>query len=244
MENKLKYLTEFIDLLSRYQTSDHSKQILAGTNLVLMVAPSAAGRNTIIQELLKSGKYHFVVSDTTRHPRENNGNLEHNGREYWFRPEEEVLADVKAGNFLEAAVIHGQQVSGISVRELVRARDEARIAITDIEINGVHNVIQAKPDVKAIFVMPPSFEQWMHRLDGRGTLSMAEKRRRMHSAVKEFKAALKHPYFRFVINDTLDHAVEQINAIAHGKLDRHVETEGRDLAQKLCDETTTWLMHN
>ncbi len=182
-----------------------------------------------------------MVSDTTRHPRENNGVLEQNGHEYWFRTEEEVLVDVKAGNFLEAAVIHGQQVSGISVRELVRARDEARIAITDIEINGVHNVIHAKPDVKALFVMPPSFEQWMRRLDGRGALSLAEKRRRMLSAVEEFKAALTHPYYRFVVNDTLAHAVEQINAIAHGKLDRLVETEGRDLAQKLCNETQAWL---
>jgi len=244
MENHLAHLKEFEKLLSAYQASDHSKQILAGTNLVLMVAPSASGRNTIIQELLKSGKYHFVVSDTTRHPRKNNGELEQNGREYWFRTEDEILADVEAGNFLEAAVIHGQQVSGISVRELIRARDEARIAITDIEINGVHNVIQAKPDVKAIFVLPPSFEQWMLRMDGRGKLSLAEKRRRMQSAVVEFDAALKHRYYRFVINDTLDHAVEQINAIAHGKLDRHVETEGRDLAQKLCNETTAWLENN
>lgn len=240
MENRLKRLKEFEQLLSTYHVSGHGKQILSETNLVLMMAPSATGRNTIIQELVKSGEYYFVVSDTTRHPRINNGQLEQNGREYWFRREQKVLADLRAGNFLEAAVIHKQQVSGISIRELMKAREEAKIAIADIQINGVDAIIKAKPDVKAIFVLPPSFDEWMKRLDGRGELSPGEKLRRLDSAIIEFSAALEQSYYRFIINDTLEHAVRQINAIAHGKLDRKAETEGRDLAKKLREETKIW----
>lgn len=241
MDNKLTRLKEFEEVLRNYQISDDSKQILADTNLVLMVSPSAVGRNTIIQQLLKSGEYYFVVSDTTRQPRFNNGTMEQSGREYWFREEQEILADLKAGQFLEAAIIHGQQVSGISIRELRRAKDEAKIAITDIEIVGVQNIVRAKPDVKAIFVLPPSFGEWLKRMDGRGLMPPEEKKRRMESALEEFSSALERPYYRFVINDTLEHATEQIHAISRGKLDQHVETEGRILTEKLYAETKTWL---
>lgn len=241
MENGLTSLFEFEEVLKNYQVSNESKQILAQTNLVLMVAPSAAGRNTIIQKLHESGEYYFVVSDTTRQPRKNNGILEQTGREYWFRKEEEILSDLKEGKFLEAAVIHGQQVSGISIRELKRARDEAKIAITDVEIVGVHNIVKVKPDVKAIFVLPPSFKEWLKRMDGRGQMPASEKRRRMQSALEEFTAALKYPYYRYVVNDTLDHATGQIHAIAHGSLDKNVESEGRILAEKLYEDTKVWL---
>ena len=86
-----------------------------------MISVTAGGRNTIIDQLLKSGDFHYIISDTTRHKRANNGVMEQDGREYWFRSEDEILADLKAGNFLEAAIIHNQHVSGISIRELKKA---------------------------------------------------------------------------------------------------------------------------
>src|SRR5664279_1435267 len=109
--NQLKRIDEFRTILDGYQLSPTAAQTLAQTKLVLLVAPTASGRNTIIHELLKTDQYHFVVSDTTRQPRINNGELEQNGREYWFRSEEEVLDELKRGEFLEAAIIHNQQVS-------------------------------------------------------------------------------------------------------------------------------------
>ncbi len=66
MDNKLRHLVEFKTALADYQISELSKQILAQTQLLLMVAPTASGRNTVIKELLKTGDYHFIVSDTTR----------------------------------------------------------------------------------------------------------------------------------------------------------------------------------
>src|SRR3546814_14273785 len=105
------------------------------------------------------------VSDTSRKPRVNDGIPEQNGVEYWFRSEAEILNDLKAGKFLEAAIIHNQQVSGISIRELQRVGDEGKIAITDIEIVGVHNLIQAKPYATAFFVLPPIFEFLFKRFD-------------------------------------------------------------------------------
>ncbi len=101
--NQLTHVDEFRRLLAGYQPSKDSLHGLDQLRLVLLVGPSSSGRNTIINQLVKSGAYYVVVSDTTRQPRVNNGILEVNGREYWFRSEVDILADLKEGKFLEAS---------------------------------------------------------------------------------------------------------------------------------------------
>lgn len=242
--NRLVHLAAFKKVLANYQISPASQRILAKTNLVLLVAPTSAGRNTIIRELLKTGDYHYIVSDTTRQPRANDGVLEQNGVEYWFRSEEEMLRDLKAGRFLEAAIIHNQQVSGISVRELKRAHSEGKIAITDIEIVGARHIVAAKPDTVAIFVLPPDLKEWMRRFKHRGKLSKAEMRRRLESAAKEFSEALEHKYYTFVVNDSFLKATEKIHQIAKlGIRDPEEEKRGRAVAEKLYLDTISYLKH-
>src|ERR1700689_1309052 len=116
--NELVHGAEFRSALRDYHLSKAALQTLSQTKLVILVAPTSSGRNTIIWQLLKTGDYYFIVSDTTRQPRINDGKLERDGHEYWFRSEAEVLTDIQQGKYLEAAVIHNQQVSGISIREL------------------------------------------------------------------------------------------------------------------------------
>jgi guanylate kinase len=235
--NELKKLKEFQKTLSNYRISEESKKILQGTKLVLLLAPSSSGRNTAIRELLKTGDYYYIVSDTTRQPRINDGIPERDGVEYWFRTEEEVLADLKMGKFLEAEVIHDQQVSGISIRELEKAHDKQKIAITDIEILGVHNIVNAKPDTIPILMLPPSFEEWQRRIHGRGEMAPLEFKRRLETAVRIFEAGLKHDYFKFVINDTIEHTAEQINKLARSPEKPAYHETGRKLANDLCDQT-------
>jgi guanylate kinase len=240
--NKLYHAAEFRSLLASYRPSKTSLLTLSQTKLVLLIAPTSSGRNTIIRRVLKTGDYYFIVSDTTRKPRVNDGVTERSGVEYWFRNEEEVLADVKAGKYLEAAIIHNQQVSGISIRELQIANDAQKIAITDAEIIGVENAIELKPDTIPVFMLPPSFEEWQRRIKHRGKMSSLEYKRRMESAAKEFEAALQHNYYRFVINDSVEHAAEQVNQIA--KLDQvypELQARGRNLAEQLCIETQSLL---
>ncbi len=207
-------MAEFQTILKNYQISDTGKQLLGKVRLVLLDAPTSGGRNTIIGELLKTGDYHFITSDTTRQPRINDGVPEQDGHQYWFRNEKDLLDDLKAGKFLEAAVIHKQQVSGISLRELEKAHQDGKIAITDIEMEGVDNITEAKPDVIVIFVVPPTFEEWQKRIYKRGTMDIDEYRRRLRSSLREFKHALERPYYHFVINDNMRHAIDQIDSLA------------------------------
>ena len=238
MPNNLKNINEFNALLMDYQPSRQSLLTLSQVELVLLVAPTSSGRNTVIRELMKTGDYYFIVSDTTRNPRSNDGVMEKDGVEYWFRSEEEVLADIKDGKYLEAAVIHNQQVSGISVRELEKAKEAEKIAITDAEIAGADSAIMRKADTLVIFLLPPNFDEWQRRITSRGEMNSTEYKNRMISAAKELSAALDRDYYKFVINDSVQNAVEQVNTLA--KMDEQDDTDStqaRKLAEQLYTQT-------
>lgn len=235
----LKHLDEFSSILANYQPSDEAQTLLAQAPLVLLVGITSAGRNAIISNLLETGDYYYIISDTTRSPRRNNGNLEHNGREYWFRTEAEVLTGLKSGKYLEAAIIHSQQVSGISVSELEAARSQQKIAIDEIEVVGVDNLVRIAPKmVIPIFVLPPSYDVWIQRWTKRGQQSPEDTRNRMHSAQKELSMALKKNYYHFLVNDDLSKAVAGVQKIIAGQIDPIHEAEGRAVAKELLDSIT------
>ncbi len=234
--NTLVHLSEFRALLDNYQVSEKSGLLLQRTKLVLLAAPTSSGRNTLIRKLIETGKYHYIVSDTTRQPRINDGILEQNGVEYWFRSEQAILQDLHHGKFLEAAVIHDQQVSGMSIRELEKAMGRGRVPITDIEVVGVENVVKAKPDALAIFVLPPSFEEWQRRIKERGNMSSAEFRRRLTSAAKEFEMALAEDYYIFAVNDQLENAARDINHIVFDTISLEEKQANQEYGKKLTTE--------
>jgi guanylate kinase len=211
--NQLTYLDDFREVLTNYKFSPAVQRLLDSTRLAFLVAATSSGRNTLIRELVKTGEYYYILSDTTRKPRINNDKLELDGVEYWFRSEEEVLKDLKAGQYLEAAVIHKQQVSGVSARELQKSKDSGRVGITDIEVAGADAIVKVKPDAKIVFVIPPDFDTWLHRLERRGKMHPVELKRRMESAVDEFTHALERDYYSFVVNDSLELAVEHVHEI-------------------------------
>lgn len=237
--NRLQHLEEFRAVLADYHVSPAAHKVLADARLVLCSAATATGRNSVIRELLKSGEYEFIVSDTTRKPRVNDGVLEQNGVEYWFRSEAEILADLQAGKLVEAEIIHSQQVSGMSIREIEKAASRNKIAITDIDRGGVAKIREAKPDVLCLFFLPPSYEIWQDRLHARGDMESNEYQRRMKTAVKEYENALAKPYYTFVVNDDFAKTVRCVDAIVHGHIDEQKQQEARAIAQDILDHLKT-----
>ena len=239
---KLKDIKLFQAVLQGYKPSEEAKQILAKTELVLLMGPTCSGRNTIINELLKSGDYHFIVSDTTRPKRINNGVSEKDGVEYWFRSEEDVLKELQAGQFLEAAIIHDQQVSGMSIRELKKACDINKIAINEVQLDGAHAVWEIKPDTKFIFVLPPSFEVWMQRLRGRGEMPEDEVRSRLESAIVEIEHALEESYYKLVINDEFHACTKLLHDFFKNNIfDMDREQDARAYASNLLSDIHHYL---
>jgi len=241
--NELKHMSEFRSVLAQYQLSASAKKTLVQAQLALLVGPTSSGRNTILIELLKTGAYHHIVSDTTREIRiKDDVPVERDGREYWFRSEEEVLADLKKGEYIEAAIIHNQQVSGCNVRELEAATRSQKIAIKDITETGAETIHKLKPETKVIFVTPPDFVTWQSRLHARVELPKEEIRRRFESVCREIKAALENDYYSFVVNDRLEDAVADVDAIVQqNKLDSEKQKSARKLAEQLYEATQNHL---
>lgn len=241
-QNKLNHLEAFRAVLDGYRPSDESLALLRDIPFVLLVGPTAAGRNTLINLLVGTGRYHYTVSDTTRQPRANNGVMEQNGVEYWFKSEDEFLQGLQQGAYLEAAVIHNQQVSGISIAELERARESGKIAIDEIEVVGAEVVHGYKADALFVFLLPPTFEVWMQRLRGRGAMEEDEVRRRLASARDEISAALEADYYQFVINNEIHEAAVAVDELANGRpVDDEKQQRGRDHAEQLLVDVQLYL---
>lgn len=211
----LQLRTEFEKVLKNYHVSDAGQGILKRARLALMIGLSASGRDTIISQLVEGGNFRYIASDTTRPPRINNNVHEEHGREYWFRSEEDFLADLQAGKLLEAEIIHNQQVSGISIRELQKCVEQDKIGVTNVDLN-IEHIVSVKPDTRAILVVPPSFDEWMRRLDGRGEMSDVEKQRRYKTAHRILSAVQGWDFIDIVINDVLDDAVHDVATLASG----------------------------
>lgn len=213
----LKYKKDFEEVLAHYKVSDTAKTAIRQVNFVAITGGSSGGKDTIIRRLQETGEYHVVVSDTTRAPRINNGIKETNGVEYWFKSEEEMLGDLREGQYLEAEIIHEQQVSGISIRELKRAAKLDKIAINAIDPIGVTNIFAIKPDTTIILILPPSYSEWKSRLYNRGKIDESEVKRRSKTFKKVFELVERYPdIINCVINDNLENAIIEVDTIAKG----------------------------
>lgn len=239
--NHLEYRPEFESILKNYKLSDEAYRLLKKLSLVLLAGPSAAGRNTIIERLVKGSNYQYIVSDTTRKPRVNDGVMERDGINYWFRNELDLLNDLKRGAFLEAEVIHEQQVSGISMRELEKSYKSGKTAITEVEIGGFINILHLKPDTFGIFVFPPSFDIWLERLKLRGEMPKEEVRSRLKTGVRIFNEALSRKDANIAVNVKIEDTVAEIDALVKKRSKLNTKS-GKKVASELLKDTQTFLL--
>lgn len=233
MEVHLTHKANFVDALQDYRPSAEAVAALSRMPLVILLSVTGGGRNTIINELVRTGRYHFIVSDTTRPPKVRNGMLEQDGVNYHFRSETDVLEDVKKGLYLEAELIHGQQVSGTSVQELLRAHDSGKVPINEVDIGGTDAIAAIKPDTLFLFIVPPSFEEWMRRLRTREDMSDEEFLNRLTTAVRMLRTVLASDRFVFVVNDNLDEVVSTVDDYISGEVHDMHDTRARRVAEQV-----------
>lgn len=173
----------------------------------IICGPSGVGKGTVAARLLaEDPALYFSVSATTRAPRPG----EADGVHYHFLSVEQFEKWIEEDQFLEHAQFVGNYY-GTPRLYVDEAMDQGRDVLLDIEIQGADQVKRKRPDVVRIYVAPPSWEELERRLTGRGTEDMEKVRSRLARGKEEFAAAREFDYF--VINDTVDHAVEEIRAI-------------------------------
>jgi guanylate kinase len=233
---QLRNIQAFQDALLNYQPSGHAKQVLARTKFVAVAGLAGGGRNTIINELVKNYNYTFSISDTTRPPKLRDGKMEVDGVNYFFRDEDDVLRDIKSGAYLEAEIIHDQQVSGTSIREIERIQREGKIGISDFEYGGIESVYQAKPDAVIIGLLAPNYDEWLRRFANREHITLQEFTNRLTTAKAVLERFISQPYIKIIVNDTIEQCVQDIrNLVEHGIYTDEMELHNTRVAQAILD---------
>ena len=157
---------DLVSQLRSYQPSQDAIDTLRKKKLVIFAGITSAGKNAIMNELVKTGKFHDLITSTTRAPRENNGVLERDGVDYHFLTTETALAKVRDGAYLEVAPVHGH-INGLLAEEVSKASGEGMIPIVDVDVQGVQTFKNMSDNVVAIFVVPPSYDEWIRRMRNR-----------------------------------------------------------------------------
>jgi guanylate kinase len=184
------------------------KDLEKGAILVLS-GPSGAGKSTIIQAASDEiGEYYFSISTTTRNPRVG----EKDGKDYLFVTKKSFEEDIKAGNFLEYAQVHGNYY-GTSLKPVREALDEGKLVIFDIDVQG-HRLVRAKMNdiTTSAFITPPTLHELEIRLRARCTDDDSVIIQRVENAKEEIRAVGEYDFT--IINDTVEEAAREFVIIA------------------------------
>ncbi len=186
---------------------------------IILSSPSGGGKTTIAHRLLEKRRdVGYSVSCTTRPPREG----EKDGRDYHFRSLEDFRRGQRAGEFAESAEVHGH-LYGTLRSEVAKVLSSGKHVIMDIDVQGAKQFAAAFPDSVLIFILPPSADILVDRLKARGTEDAESLIRRFRSAKEELKAIDFYQYV--VVNDRIDSAVAEIDAIIDAEHSRRSRIE-------------------
>ncbi|HST06909.1 MAG TPA: guanylate kinase [Gemmatimonadaceae bacterium] len=178
---------------------------------VILSSPSGGGKTTIAHRLLADrGDVGYSVSCTTRPPRD--GELQ--GKDYHFLSHEHFTSGQKAGDFAESAEVHGH-LYGTLRAEVDRVLRSGRHVIMDIDVQGAKQFLKAFPESVLIFILPPSADVMVERLQMRGTEDSKSLVRRFKSAKDELRAIDLYQYV--IVNDEIDSAVAEVSDIINAE---------------------------
>ncbi|RAX45835.1 guanylate kinase [Arthrobacter sp. AQ5-06] len=173
--------------------------------LTVLAGPTAVGKGTVSTYIRDNyPEVWLSVSATTRAPRPG----EQDGVHYFFKSKEEFESLVAAGEFLEWAVVHGQNTYGTLRSSVDEAIAAGRSVLLEIDLQGARQVKQAVPDAQFVFLAPPTWDEMVRRLVGRGTETAQEQQQRLETAKLELAA---EPEFdHTVINDDVRRAADEL----------------------------------
>ena len=176
---------------------------MSSNKIIIITAPSGAGKTSIVHYLLKKypEKLSFSVSATTRKAREE----EVNGRDYYFMREDEFKTKIHNNEFVEWEMVYDGKYYGTLQSEIERIWSTGKTPVLDIDVKGALRIHEQYPDCSiSIFIQPPSVKELKKRLESRGTETAESLAARVNKAAYEL--SFKDHFNHTVINSNLQNA--------------------------------------
>lgn len=178
------------------------------SRLLVLAGPTAVGKGTVADDVRRHHPEVWIsVSATTRRPRPG----ERDGVHYWFVDDERFDTMVERGELLEWAVVHKAARYGTPREPVERALAAGRPAMLEIDLQGARQVRESMPDALFVFLKPPSWEELVRRLVGRGTETQEERERRLETAREELAAETEFDVS--IVNHEVHAAAEELVAL-------------------------------
>ena len=186
------------------------------SRLTVLAGPTAVGKGSVSADVRAHHPEIWIsVSATTRSPRPG----EEHGVHYWFVSEAEFDRMVEQDELLEWAVVHGRHRYGTPRRPVEEALAAGRPALLEIDPQGARQVRKAMPEAFMVFLAPPSWEELVRRLVGRGTESEEERERRLATA--RIELAEEPDFDATIVNHEIHDAAEELVALMVGRPGLH-----------------------
>ncbi len=185
------------------------------SRLTVLAGPTAVGKGSVSADIRAHHPEIWIsVSATTRAPRPG----EVHGVHYWFVSEAEFDRMVECDELLEWAVVHGAARYGTPRAPVDEALAAGRMSLLEIDLQGARQVHAVMPEAFMVFLAPPSWEELVRRLEGRGTERADERDRRLATARVELAAETEFDVT--VVNTEIHDAAEELVALMVGHLGR------------------------
>ena len=213
------------DLIRDYQAPPEVIDRISGIDLLMIIGGTGVGKTSIIKRLGMP----FVPTDTTRPIRPD----EIDGTDYFFRTDyQAVVAEIKERKFVQAAV----GPAGDFYCTRISAYPQVGLAVYAVVADVVPTFRQLGfNETVSAFVTPPTFIEWMQRID-RNNVESDQLSKRLQEDKRSFNFALNDPQVHFILNDDLDKAVYQTKMLISGKPDQTRESLARQAAEKIYQE--------
>jgi guanylate kinase len=176
-------------------------------HLVVLAGPTAVGKGTVSTYIRENYPDVLLsVSATTRPPRPG----EVDGVNYYFVDDAEFDRMIAEGELLEHAIVHNLSRYGTPRAPIERALEAGKSVLLEIDLQGARSVRETMPEARLIFLLPPTWDELVRRLIGRGTESPEEQQRRLETAKVELAAQDEFDH-RVVNTDVADAAREVVD---------------------------------